>query len=749
MSVIKPEDGSVYIQNQTYIEGNRTPSESVASSYGVRTCGAYCVVADGTGVKVYFRFFLRCFGTVNSTLQSALCSGTWGEGMAGRYLGGTADTTWYYGTTAGDGQYDAVQSIARDGSDFKRENKVGWYGGSGATYQSTGTMFYGAPHSVTYSACDEKDGTKNLPGTQTKYYNVALKLSSQTPTRDGYTFKGWSTSKNATVADSKYDPGASYTDNKKLVLYPVWQEHCLTVNYYSNYATEAFKGALSAVSAKTNVKVLSQNFYYSKGYSYGLANYSGSSGACHLIRTGYSATKYWGTTTSGGTLVHEDTSFATGQALAKKFDKDLVSGNQSVNVYPQWRVNTYTITYDANGGTGAPSAQTKTYGTGLTLSATKPTRTGYTFEGWSTDKSATEKTYSAGGTYAANSAATLYAVWSVNSYYLDVNGSIDGSTRTNTSECGTFDVYVGGVAKATGVTDFYQEINYGTSYEIKNIKSLVGHTYTGVSKGSLTGTMGTSALTTVLAFKTNTITLNYRSNYATEAFSGALNKVSADSDVLVKAETYKAVCHSWEGARLESVAKYSGSSDSCYLARTGYNPQGVWCTRKSQGAGASSVAEGLEFASGRELAAALGESCDTDSVSVSLYPLWAAKGQWFVSYSANGGTDAPATQQGYVGSGIMLSTATPTRAGYRFLGWSTSGTSTAVEYHPGDTIPSPLTGSSIVLYAVWQPLSVSVRISSAWRYASAVWAYGSDGAPKKALSVTVYDSDGLPHTSPL
>ena len=43
------------------------------------------------------------------------------------------------------------------------------------------------------------------------------------------------------------------------------------------------------------------------------------------------------------------------------------------------------MSYDANGGTGAPAAQTKTHGTALTLSSTKPTRTGYTFLGWYAD----------------------------------------------------------------------------------------------------------------------------------------------------------------------------------------------------------------------------------------------------------------------------------------------------------------------------------------------------------------------------
>lgn len=71
---------------------------------------------------------------------------------------------------------------------------------------------------------------------------------------------------------------------------------------------------------------------------------------------------------------------------------------------------TYQVTYNANGGTGAPGAQTKTYGTNLTLSSTKPTRTDYTFMGWATSANGSVA-YAAGATYTANAAVTLYAVW--------------------------------------------------------------------------------------------------------------------------------------------------------------------------------------------------------------------------------------------------------------------------------------------------------------------------------------------------
>jgi len=87
------------------------------------------------------------------------------------------------------------------------------------------------------------------------------------------------------------------------------------------------------------------------------------------------------------------------------------TANSAATLYAVWKANTYKVTYNANGGTGAPSAQTKTYGVTLTLSSVKPTRTNYTFKGWATSASATTAAYSAGGSYTSNAAITLYAVW--------------------------------------------------------------------------------------------------------------------------------------------------------------------------------------------------------------------------------------------------------------------------------------------------------------------------------------------------
>lgn len=89
------------------------------------------------------------------------------------------------------------------------------------------------------------------------------------------------------------------------------------------------------------------------------------------------------------------------------------TANAAATLYAVWKAITYTVKYNANGGTGAPGNQTKTYGKTLTLSSTKPTRTNYNFKGWGTSASSTTATYSAGGSYTANAGVTLYAVWTL------------------------------------------------------------------------------------------------------------------------------------------------------------------------------------------------------------------------------------------------------------------------------------------------------------------------------------------------
>lgn len=85
--------------------------------------------------------------------------------------------------------------------------------------------------------------------------------------------------------------------------------------------------------------------------------------------------------------------------------------NAGITLYAVWTANGYSVKYDANGGSGAPTEQTKIHGVTLTLSSAIPTRTNYIFKGWGISSTSTTVSYSAGSTYTNNAAITLYAVW--------------------------------------------------------------------------------------------------------------------------------------------------------------------------------------------------------------------------------------------------------------------------------------------------------------------------------------------------
>ena len=139
---------------------------------------------------------------------------------------------------------------------------------------------------------------------------------------------------------------------------------------------------------------------------------------------------------SGGDAYLQDTS--NHQISSASYTKARTTSDQTVTVYGEAKdtylgvgpgtvsqgisvskLASYAVTYNANGGAGAPSAQTKWHGIDLnTLSKTIPTRTNYEFLGWSTSSSATaadpaytKAKMTAGVIYTTNAALTLYAVW--------------------------------------------------------------------------------------------------------------------------------------------------------------------------------------------------------------------------------------------------------------------------------------------------------------------------------------------------
>lgn len=163
------------------------------------------------------------------------------------------------------------------------------------------------------------------------------------------------------------------------------------------------------------------------------------------------------------------------------------AGGSGVSVSKTYTIpalDSYTVSYNANGGSGAPSSQTKWYGKTLTLSSTKPTRTGYTFLGWSTSSTATSATYAAGGSYTANSGAALYAVWKIITYTVSYNanngsGAPSAQTKTygkeltlsSTKPTRTGYTFLGWSTSSTATSPTYYEIDSDMTHMKYNTNS--------------------------------------------------------------------------------------------------------------------------------------------------------------------------------------------------------------------------------------------------------------------------------------
>lgn len=158
------------------------------------------------------------------------------------------------------------------------------------------------------------------------------------------------------------------------------------------------------------------------GYNYGGAPYSMS---CDGQNTSGSATfavgsggGKWVWTNIGGTKTFRITMPTSGQSKKIGFSATVNTGVNpaTISASGEYTLSAitweHTVSYNANGGTGAPDNQKKIYGSVLALSSVRPTRDGYVFMGWATS-SAGDVAYMPGSTYGADADATLYAVWQI------------------------------------------------------------------------------------------------------------------------------------------------------------------------------------------------------------------------------------------------------------------------------------------------------------------------------------------------
>lgn len=107
------------------------------------------------------------------------------------------------------------------------------------------------------------------------------------------------------------------------------------------------------------------------------------------------------------------------------------TGNAALSLWAVWKIITYTVTYNANGGSNAPASQTKNHGATITLTTAKPTMNLYDFVRWNTKSDGTGTSYNAGASYSADASVTLYAQWKQS--YISPSVSITSAYRSNAS----------------------------------------------------------------------------------------------------------------------------------------------------------------------------------------------------------------------------------------------------------------------------------------------------------------------------
>jgi len=96
----------------------------------------------------------------------------------------------------------------------------------------------------------------------------------------------------------------------------------------------------------------------------------------------------------------------------------------NATLYAQWTINQYTVTFDANGGTGSTGPQSANYNVATALTANGFSRTGYTFAGWNTAANGSGTSSADQASYGFTASVTLYAQWTINQYTMtfDSNG---------------------------------------------------------------------------------------------------------------------------------------------------------------------------------------------------------------------------------------------------------------------------------------------------------------------------------------
>lgn len=286
---------------------------------------------------------------------------------------------------------------------------------------------YVARSTISYSISYNQNG-----GGSVASWPKTLKLDQSgeiaTPTRTGYDFTGWSVSSGLDPATAKYSTNGT-----------TWKSITSSTMLFGGGATKVYVKNLTelATGGKITLKANWQVKVYTVAF-----NANGGTGAPSNVTYEHfgSVTLPTKTPTKSGRTFLGWAKSATAKKSeftpGREYTYAYFGGN--ITLYAVWDTP-ITITFDANGGTGAPSALTCEYNGSIVIPLTMPTLTGRTFKGWDLVKDSGALDFVAGRTYTyeklselvatfgdSNGNLKVYANWSVNQCVIvfDPNGGI-------------------------------------------------------------------------------------------------------------------------------------------------------------------------------------------------------------------------------------------------------------------------------------------------------------------------------------
>ena len=286
----------------------------------------------------------------------------------------------------------------------------------------------------------DANGGSGGPSSQSGAYEYTI--PSTKPTRSGYAFAGWSTTPD-NEDDFCYQPGGLVEVNAAATLYAQWSRigkppywgdvngdnkiNSLDITLISKYiadletltAEQACFGDVN-LDGKTNISDATTIAQYIAGTISAFLCESVADITVIPAKTQY--TKGEALKTSGTRILVKNRNSSVSYELTDNISisgynpntvgtQTLTASYRGLKLTFTVTVNdtTYSLSYNANGGSPTPETQTgaQTY----TISSTIPKKIGYTFLGWSKDSSASSATYLPGDKITLTADTTLYAVW--------------------------------------------------------------------------------------------------------------------------------------------------------------------------------------------------------------------------------------------------------------------------------------------------------------------------------------------------